>query len=471
MDSLHHGLMLLRFLSKLVLLGTCLSTACFACQCINLERPCEYLRADTAFVGTVIETVRVKHPMDKNSWTPGYSMRFSVETPLQSVVGQEVQIETGNGGGDCGTPLPRGSKFLIFAYKEKDGRLWTGMCSGNRKLSGSPEDEEIVQQYKSLVQKGSTNIFGHVFHTRPSWQGDDLRNDIAPRPYQGLTLRVEGDGLATSTKTESDGSYEFNGLPVGKFRVIPELPKGLDFSHEYEENYQAELKRGQCANISFLLQPNTRIQGHLTLPPLTQSKTIEVVAIPTFMTKLNQFSGKWAFTDEQDRFDFWPLPPGDYYVGVNINSSPKADAPFPPTYYPGVTDQKNATVVSVGLGEVKDLELPIREIARPRKVHFIAIGLDGKPLKSIYVQLEDLRHPGDAASYVNVDLDHHGAGTLSVYAGYSYHLHGSHWVSYMNDWCAKPISIPAGTQPVEVKFVMDRKEANCSIDEIDGPTR
>jgi hypothetical protein len=405
--------------------------------------------------------------MEKNSWTQGYSMRFVVETPLLGNLGPEVVIETGNGGGDCGTPLPPGSKFLIFAYKEKDGKLWTGMCSGNQELSGSPDNEQTVRQYQELVKKGSVSIFGHIFHARPGWQGDDVRSDV-PKPYQGMVLRAESLSFTTSTKTKSDGSYEFSELPVGKYRIIPEIPKSLDFSQEYEDNYQASLTNGQCAKINFLLQPNTRIRGHLTLPTGMESKTIEVVAIPTHLTKLNQFSGKWDFTDEKDRFDLWPLPPGDYYVGVNINGSPKPDAPFPPTYYPGVTNQKDASVVSVGLGEIKELELPVREIAKPRTVHFVATGLDGRPMKAIYIQLEDLRHPGDAGSYVNVDLDDNGAGALIVYAGYSYHLHGSHWVSFGNYWCSKPILINAGTEPVEVRFVMDHKEANCQIDEIDG---
>ncbi len=94
-------------------------------------------------------------------------MRFVVETSLLGNLGPEVVIETGNGGGDCGTPLSPGSKFLIFAYKEKDGKLWTGMCSGNQKLSGSPDDEQTVGQYQELVKKGSASIFGHIFHTRP----------------------------------------------------------------------------------------------------------------------------------------------------------------------------------------------------------------------------------------------------------------------------------------------------------------
>jgi len=110
----------------------------------------------------------------------------------------------------------------------------------------------------------------------------------------------------------------------------------------------------------------------------------------------------------------------------------------------------------------------MRELAKPRSVHFVAIGQDGKPMEAIYVQLEDLRHPGDAGSYVNVDLDHNGAGTLPLYAGYSYHLHGSHYVGNGNDWCSEPVLIKAGAEPIEVRFVMDRKEANRQIDQIDG---
>jgi hypothetical protein len=81
--------------------------------------------------------------------------------------------------------------------------------------------------------------------------------------------------------------------------------------------------------------------------------------------------------------------------------------------------------------------------------------------------LEDLRHPGDAASYVNVDLDKNGNGTMKIFAGYSYHLHGSHWVSYQNDWCAKRVEIPAGTEAVDVRFDMDHKADNCDIYDID----
>src|SRR6266536_5591328 len=199
---------------------------------------------------------------------------------------------------------------------------------------------------------------------------------------------------------------------------------GLDFDHEYPDNYQADIRDGECANIGFVLEPSTRIRGHVSTLVSSDLSHVQVVAVPIHLKNLNQFSGKWDFLDESGRFDLWPLPPGDYYVGVNINNSPSAESPFPPTYYPGVTSQRAAGIVHVDDREVKELELHLPEVATPRRVHFVAIGLDGKPLRAIYIQLEDLRHPGDASSYVNVALDEKGAGMLTIYSGYSYHLHG-----------------------------------------------
>lgn len=289
-----------------------------------------------------------------------------------------------------------------------------------------------------------------------------------PAVVPDATLHANSDRLTVSTKTDRTGSYEFHDLPNGKYLIVPEIKPNLDFDHESsEDRYQATVADGQCANISFKLEPNTRIRGHLRLTAGTVAKSIQVNVVPTTLHELHGFSGAWDLTDEHDRFDIWPLPPGDYYVGVNILSSPSEKAPFPPTYYPGLTDKNAAKVIHVREGEIKEIELPLLELAKPRVVHFVAIGLDDMPLRKIYVQMEDLRHPGEAASYVNVDLDSSGAGALTVYSGYSYHLHGSHSVSLGNDWCSAPITIDAGTDPVNVRFVMTSRDINCDLSKID----
>lgn len=444
----------------------------FGCSCSGPRRSCENLRSDAVFAGRVVETMPVRHQADKeDSWYHGYSMRFAVDEAFRGSLGTEVTIETGSGGGDCGTPLRPGDKYLIFAYRNDKGELWTGLCSGNQRLTDNPEAEKTLELFRGLAKKETATIFGAVWQSKVGWRDDDVGDSSSPKPMKKLRLHAISDGYSTFTYTTEKGTFEFQGLPPGKYKIEPEIPGGVDFDHEYPEHYEAEVFGGACAEISFRLLPVTRIRGHLILPPGAPDGVHEVVALPVQLKKLNQFSGKYDFTDEEGRFDLWPLPPGDYYVGVNINNSPKEAAPFPPTYYPGVTSQKAAHIIHLEEGQIKELELPLPEMAVPRTVKFVAIGLDGKPMKHIYIQREDLRHPGDAASYVNVDLDKNGAGSMIVYAGYSYHLHGSQWMSVGNYWCAKPVLISAGTEPANVRFLMDRKSDYCNMVEIDRPRK
>ena len=437
----------------------------FCCECVPSQRPCEYLHSDAVFVGKVLKTTPVKHPTEKNLWTPGYSMDFAVDESLRGNVGKEVTIETGNGGGDCGTPLKPGKEFLVFAYKSNDGKLWTGMCSGNRPLTGDPRFDKLVDDYRRTITPGTADVFGRIGLVKPLWRDDELAGS-RPSPLFGVVVHAKSEASDVTTKTLEDGTFEFARIPNGRYTILPDIPLGTDYSHEYPDSYQADVRDGECKNVSFLVQPNTRIRGHVS--SRTDLSNVMVLAIPVQVKNPSDLSGKWSFLDEGSRFDLWPLPAGDYYVGVNINSSPSAERPFPPTYYPGVTRQDEATIVHLNEGEVKELELPLAQLATPRKVHFTAIGLDGKPLRKIYIQLEDLRHPGDASSYVNVDLNAKGEGAMTIYAGYSYHLHGSHWVRYGEDWCAKPVIIPSGTESVETRFIFDHKDADCQMNEIDA---
>jgi hypothetical protein len=396
-------------------------------------------------------------------------MRFDVRESLRGDLGNEVTVETGSGGGDCGTPLPPGERFLIFAYKNEKGELSTGLCNGNQALADNPGIEETLEQYRELAKKKTGSIHGEVWQVRPLWNGDSVRNQSESSPVAALRIRAVSESFTTFTPTDEHGAYEFSALPNGKYTIVPEVSSAWDFDRTYEEWYQQEVSYGGCARINFILQPSTRIRGTVIVPTGFKDTSVDVAALPTFLreSELNQFSGQWDFTVEGGRFDLWPLPPGDYYVGVNINSSPSEKLPFPPTYYPGVTDKASASIVHIEEGEVKELELRIPEVAKERVVRFTAFGLDGKPLRRLYVQLEDLRHPGDAASYVNIDLDENGASSLKVFSGYSCHLHASLWIGSRN-FCSRPAEIPAGNDPAEAQFRLELAGSDCEISAIDG---
>ena len=53
---------------------------------------------------------------------------------------KEIEILTGRGGGDCGYSFQSGVDYIIYAYKNSEGRLETGICSRTRPLTQAAED-------------------------------------------------------------------------------------------------------------------------------------------------------------------------------------------------------------------------------------------------------------------------------------------------------------------------------------------
>src|SRR5713101_1070561 len=57
----------------------------------------------------------------------------------------EIEIVTGLGGGDCGYAFQTGEDYVVYAYKNADGRLQTGICSRTRPLRQAAEDISYFQ--------------------------------------------------------------------------------------------------------------------------------------------------------------------------------------------------------------------------------------------------------------------------------------------------------------------------------------
>jgi hypothetical protein len=279
---------------------------------------------------------------------------------------------------------------------------------------------------------------------------------------QGVIIHATSDGFSAATRTDKDGAYQFDDLPKGNYTVSPEVPGGLDFDRSRDRLYQADLADGACTHINFTLKPATRIRGRVFAPSGREGHMV-AVAVPV-PAKKGETSKKQAMIDENGQFDLWPLPPGDYLVRVNFTSSATDAVLLLPVYYPGVLGKTSAAIVHVQEGQSKDVELFLPATPAPRKVHFVAVDRDGRPMRAMKIQLEDLRHPGEAEGEVRIGLDRDGEGYLTISPGYSYHLHGSSLEGGDQAWCSKPAQIAAGTKPVHVLFVMDRKADDCHLE-------
>ena len=113
----------------------------------------------------MLETSPTNHVIENDTW-PGYSMRIEVEDSLKGKLGKEVQIETGSGGGDCGTPLPVGGRYLIFATKNQDGKLWTGL-DNTTELQNDTASANLVETIRKSITFGQGSLFGKVWYESP----------------------------------------------------------------------------------------------------------------------------------------------------------------------------------------------------------------------------------------------------------------------------------------------------------------
>lgn len=456
-----------RCFSLAILVFVSLSATSFALSRLANRRPCEDVNADAIFVGKVIKTAPTQHRMENHLW-PGYSMRFTVEEVLKGRLGQHVTIEIGSGCGGCGRLLEPGKRYLIFAGKSEDGKLWTGSDGEKELPTIDPATYSVLEPLRNAITIGKGSLFGTVtFSEATRWE--DKIGEGQAQGVPDVVVHAVSAKKTVTTRTANDGTYEFKDLPNGTYTLTPELQMHWAYDdHRFPHQFERNVFDGSCRDVDFHLHPSTRLKGQVTTPPgqafgfipeLRYVLLQEVVAIPIDLQNTNAHSGTGAYTDENGRFDIWPIPPGDYYVGLNITSSPTPNSPYAPTYYPGVTDKKAARVVHIDEGETKYIKFPLPDFAQKRVVHFVAIGLDGKPLRKVRVQWEDLQHPGDAINTVDVDLDANGSGAMNVYSGFTYHLHASYVWLYRTTWCAEPVLVPAGSEPVNVRFVMDRSDS------------
>jgi hypothetical protein len=447
-----------RYGAIVVLVSIVLLDQGYGCTCLTRLRPCDYLSTSAVFVGQVIETQPAQHEFSKDRWTDGFAMRFSVEEPISGDLGAEVVVKTGQGGGDCGTPLRPGGRFLIFASRNSHGELETGLCSGNRELKGDGDSLQLLENLRALVKTGKGSIAGTV-------RLEDFRFQQT-RPQQSVTVHLTSDSFSATAQTGEDGSFKLDDLPKGKYQVTLETPGGWEPDHGYDPFNQADLMSGACAHVRFVLRPATRIRGHVIVAPGEEPLHMIAFAVSVPHSDLDK-SERAVMVDGDGHFTLWPLPPGDFLVRLTFTGVGANNLLLLPAYYPGVLGKTAAAIVHVQLGESKDVELFLPPVPAPRKVQIVAVDRDGRPMRAIRLELEDMRRPGEMESENGFGLDAAGEGFALISPGYSYHLHASSENSHPV-WCSKPVLIAAGATPVRARFVLDRTGDDCDLEKIDG---
>jgi len=355
---------------------------------------------------------------------------FQVEEAFSGVRGKkQVTIHSGTGGADCGYWFLKDETYLVYAHGNNAENLSTSICTRTRPIQERAEDIAFL---RSLPPEGSgAKLTGSVVR-RTKEKNTEGRTKL--EGLAGIKVKIKNSNGETQTiETDSQGNYEATGLKTGEYEIEVDLPDGYKRG-EYKSEQEFSVQDRGCANVGFWAQPNNRIRGKVIDADGKIPKKVELVLINAYpkdgdQSELDEVAKEYfdpQNTWNQDgRFEFgWSdtIEPGEYLLGVNIVDTPDEDSPYAPTYYPGVRDRAQATVLKVGLGTViEDIVFQLPPKLRKHTIRGVIIWPNGRPVTNAEVYLQDEARPSRSVSGFE-RTDAQGRFTLSGYAGFNYEI-------------------------------------------------
>lgn len=389
-----------------------------ACSCMTPGPPCQaFGTASAVFVGTVTgvrtrEAKSVGAVRAEPDWWP-VVVKFSVLQTFHGVEGAEVEVSTGQGGGDCGYGFRRGESYLVYANVGRDGRtLMASICSRTQPLSQAAEDLEFL---RGLGARGpGVSIDVTVVRSRHSVKGGDAE-PLGGLP--GARVTVEGAGESREVRTDAEGRARLAGLRPGTYKIKLTPPEGLTANRDEQEVTIAD--RG-CASVHYAVQDDGRISGRVTDAEGRAVAGVLVAAVEAD-DDLERYRTRREWTREDGRYEMKGLPPGRYLLAVNYNRYPEPEDPsnaYPRTFYPGAAQPSQAEVVTVGEGErVKDRDITLPARRAESVVSGIVVWDDGTPVANAVVAFRDVTYHDTPVDNAAPHADAQGRFTLKGYVG------------------------------------------------------
>jgi Carboxypeptidase regulatory-like domain len=379
-----------------------------ACTCGGAGTPCESLgSADAVFVGTVVslrENERPKQPDRSDSGLMPRTFKFSVEQAYLGVVGTEIEISTGYGSADCGYPFKIGQRYLVYADRYKE-QLNTSICTGTKSFSDATLDLAFLGTLASAAP--GVSIYGTVTQR-------GLKNETIG--YPDVVVTVEGESERKEMRVDSRGSFRVNGLRAGTYKVSVQLPETLT---TYQPQREITIADRGCATVTWYVTDNGRISGRVVNQDGEPLDHI-LVALAEPDANPQKDPIKLERTDEQGRFTFTSVARGRYVIAVNYHrvlDPNDQNNGYQPSFYPGVTDQAQAQVITVGAGEkLNELEVRLSSRRPGSVVSGTVVWADGSPVANAQVIAIDFTKEGSPVPFV-IPADEQGRFKIYGYIG------------------------------------------------------
>ncbi len=201
----------------------------------------------------------------------------------------------------------------------------------------------------------------------------------APVPVRRARVRLDAidGGLTETTDTDVNGSFRFERLPAGTFRVtvdkpgfVPRRPPGRAFAPADP----FDLAAGLTGTVNVEMTRGSALEGRLLS---TNGQPMTDVVVTAMRTGYSHRGAglvpvRETSADDRGRFRIHSLPAGEYVIQVTpdqrarLSARPDADGRtrgFARVFYPGTSRRSEAQVVSVAAGQdLLNLDFVVTEV-------------------------------------------------------------------------------------------------------------
>jgi hypothetical protein len=446
---------------RILVLSMLLASPVWACSCIGSGPPCQAAWMSSAvFTGKVIEITEPPRAMPlpstggnatgrrlANDPTPPPArplrvVRLQIGEVLTGVdaAQKEIEILTGKGGGDCGYAFQTGFDYMVYAYRNAQGLMETGICSRTRPLAEAAEDIA----YLRVVPQANPTAEIHVSML------DDSTWQAGRRPMTGVRTTLSGPGGPLEAASDGAGQVKFAGLAPGDYTV----EWAADGYRSGNRKVQVHAKG--CAEVPVVMLLDRRVTGRVTTKAGLPVAKVMIEILPAHPApNESPIAHDSATTGDDGRYLFEYLRTGDYYLGINLDRPPSRENPYGRWFFPGTEDRSKATILHLAeTPGVQELDLTLPEPQQDRIIEGVVLWPDGQPARAT-IHLEDPRWPWWASGTSTATDDGHFL--LHAFDGTHYRLHvvggrrgDPQGVS------AEPVEIAPGSEPLKLRLLLTR---------------
>lgn len=297
-----------------------------------------------AFVGSISAITPIENGESEIQVTP--------EEVFHGDPGASLMVRTSQGA--CLPKLVAGDRWLFFL---RNGKPLVLDYYGNdsRPVADVQEKIETLRRLQNIGDLGI--LRGYVQRREgPRWL---IQAEAVPNAH--VVARRTSDNTQFVATTDADGRYEFQPVPLGKYKLTVDL---TDAPHAADG--ELDVSRGACWNLIFALPEKTDgvVSGHIGSPdgkPFVVHPWVQLVS-------MDDEGFRSAYVDANGDFEVKGVKPGRYLVGVGIKAGTGGRDVPSPIYYPGVWTKEQASIVDLRPAEKRthiDFELPIEDVLKP----------------------------------------------------------------------------------------------------------